>query len=61
MAYYSALEPEKYHVCKNCTTGNNIEARNLREGKPEGARLCKDCAELQSKGECIPGMPKPAG
>lgn len=60
MAYYSRLRPTVYHVCKNCTVGNNIEAQNLREGKPEGARLCESCAELQKDGKCILGTPTPA-
>jgi len=62
MAYYSTEKdpPEVYHVCRNCTKGNNIEKRYLAEGKPPGARLCEDCARLQRQGQCIPGTPTPA-
>ena len=60
MAYYSKEQPEIYHVCKNCHVGNNIEAENLREGQPAGARLCNTCDDLRSKGDCTPGTPAPA-
>jgi len=60
MAYYSQAQPQIYHVCKNCHVGNNIEARNLREGQPEGARLCETCAKLHNEGQCVPGTPTPA-
>ena len=61
MAYYSILDPETYHLCKNCPTGNNIEAENLRAGQMDVASLCKDCAKLRDKGSCTPGIPTPAG
>jgi len=60
MAYFSGLRPEIYHVCKNCHVGNNIEPRNLREGQPRQAKLCETCAELQSEGKCVLGIPVPA-
>lgn len=60
MAYYSKESPEIYHVCKNCHVGNNIEARNLREGQPAEARLCSTCDNLRSNGNCTPGTPTPA-
>ena len=60
MSYYSKRDPTIYHSCKNCTVGNNIEKENLSEGQPTGARLCKDCADLQREGRCTPGTPTPA-
>jgi hypothetical protein len=60
MAYYSKLNPEIYHICKNCTVGNNIEKHNLVEGQPPGARLCKNCADMTSQNRCIHGTPIPA-
>lgn len=60
MAYYKQAQPEIYHVCKNCHVGNNIEARNLREGQPPGARLCEVCDALRRDNNCTPGTPTPA-
>jgi len=62
MAYYSTQKrrPEVYHVCKNCTRGNNIEKRYLAEGKPRGVRLCKICVRLQRGRKCRAGTPIPA-
>ena len=63
MAYYSKLEKDVYHICKNCTKGNNIEKENLHEGQPPEARLCEECADLISpsiSGKCISGTPTPA-
>ena len=60
MAYYSKLQLDIYHVCKNCHVGNNIETENLREGQPAEARLCNTCNDLRSKGDCTSGTPTPA-
>jgi len=60
MAYYSKLDTTVYHTCRNCTVGNNIESHNLANGQPAGARLCRDCQQLQSDGNCTPGTPTPA-
>ena len=60
MAYYSGLRPEIYHLFKNCYIGNNIESKNLREGQPRQARICEVCAELQSEGKGVLGVPEPA-
>ncbi len=66
MAYYSSKVGIIYHECRSCKVGNNIEAENLVTGKPTKAkrgkkpRLCKTCAGLQEKGQCTPGVPKPA-
>jgi hypothetical protein len=58
--HYSKERPEIYHECANCYLGNNIEGENLIEGKPRGAKLCKNCAGLQKKDRCILGVPIPA-
>ena len=60
MTYYSGLRPEIYHLFKNCYIGNNIDPRNLREGQPRQARICEVCAELQSEGKGVLGVPLPA-
>ncbi len=63
MAYYSTLETEVYHTCRNCTRGNNIEAENLCKGQPLEARLCEECAGLadpSTSGICVSGTPTPA-
>lgn len=60
MAYYTKKDLTIYHQCKNCTVGNNIEKTNLVQGQPPGARLCKECQDLQTKGRCTPGTPSPA-
>ena len=60
MAYYSRLETEVYHICKNCHVGNNIEAENLVEGQPAGSRLCKECADLRDSSNCTYGTPTPS-
>ena len=63
MAYWSK-HPDAddiYHTCKNCTLGNNIEGTNLESNSPpDGFRKCKECIELEGKGECTPGVPEPA-
>jgi hypothetical protein len=60
MAYHTTKDPKIYHACKNCTVGNNIEKENLAQGIPSGARLCKECQDLQANNRCIPGTPSPA-
>jgi len=61
MAYWSAVKTDVYHTCRNCTVGNNIEARNLRTGTPPaGSSKCKDCRDLERAGKCTPGVPTPA-
>ena len=60
MAYYSIKVLNIYHVCKNCTVGNDIEKENLKVGQPAGARLCDECKDLQGQYKCEPGVPTPA-
>jgi len=49
--FHSSKNPGVYHVCSNCTEGNNIESRYKTQGTG-GGRLCKNCKELQDKGKC---------
>jgi len=60
MAYHSKKIEKIYHTCRNCHIGNNIEKENLRKGKPYNPRLCRECEEIQKKGNCEPGIPIPA-
>lgn len=49
--YWSARQGEdKYHVCKNCTVGNDIEADYYRTGlsAPAGYKLCDRCQKIQA-------------
>jgi hypothetical protein len=32
--FHSSQNPGVYHVCSNCTEGNNIERQNRRPGRP---------------------------
>ncbi|HTR39865.1 MAG TPA: hypothetical protein VMH80_28525 [Bryobacteraceae bacterium] len=43
--YYS-VDRLDYHVCVNCTVGNNIEKDKLRVGNPGNRDLCKRCQQI---------------
>lgn len=60
MAFYTRLDPSKYHICRNCHVGNNIEKENLKTGIPNNSKLCPICEDLKGKGDCEPGVPTPA-
>jgi hypothetical protein len=49
--FHSSQNPGKYHVCSNCTEGNNIEAKYKKAGAG-GGTLCARCSSLQSSGKC---------
>ena len=49
--FYSVKNPGVYHVCSNCTEGNNIEKENKRQGTG-GGKLCNRCSQLSSSGGC---------
>jgi len=44
---YHSVKPgiSVYHVCSNCTKGNNIERENRKSGTG-GKRKCKSCIDL---------------
>ena len=48
---WHSIKSSVYHVCSNCTEGNNIERENLRSGTGNGD-LCDTCKDLVSKGGC---------
>jgi hypothetical protein len=48
---HSSKNPGVYHVCTNCTEGNNIEIENKLSGTGGGA-LCQRCSELKGQGKC---------
>lgn len=48
-AWYSLLQ-HVHHNNNKCTEGNNIEARNRRDGTG-GKPLCSHCAELNASGK----------
>ena len=50
-AAWHAKDADVHHVCSNCTTGNNIESENRREGTG-GNPLCLICAGLIKKKAC---------
>jgi hypothetical protein len=43
--YFSVDRPD-YHVCVNCTVGNNIEQDKLRTGNPGQRYLCHRCQQI---------------
>ena len=44
---YWSKDSRVYHVCKNCTVGNNIEPDKLRSGRNTGKRRqCLRCAAI---------------
>lgn len=51
--FHSSKNPGIYHVCSNCTEGNNIEAKYKTQGKGPGRpRKCKNCKSLERSGDC---------
>ncbi len=50
--FHSCKNRGVYHVCSECTEGNNIETKYKTAGKG-GGRLCKACARrMTKKGTC---------
>lgn len=49
--FYSKKNPGVYHVCSNCTEGNNIESANRQPGTGGGTK-CSRCADLERSGKC---------
>ena len=49
--FHSKKNPGKYHVCSNCTEGNNIEHQYRAPGTG-GGTLCSNCQDLINKGKC---------
>ena len=49
-------DEDVFHVCKNCTTGDNIHQENRQEG-PGDKTICKECKDLMHKEDCN-GDPK---
>ena len=41
-----------YHVCPKCTSGNDIEVKNLRYGDPGNRRVCEKCKKRRKNGTC---------
>ncbi len=50
-AFHSSKNPGVYHICSNCTEGNNIETQYKTSGTG-GGRLCQTCTRLLSQGGC---------
>ena len=49
--FHSKLEGiEVYHNNNECTLGNNIEHKNIKQGTG-GKRLCKQCKKLNREGK----------
>ena len=49
--FHSKKFPGVYHVCTNCTEGNNIERENRVPGTG-GGKMCERCKELTNQGKC---------
>jgi hypothetical protein len=49
--FHSSKNPGVYHVCSQCTEGNNIEPRNRERGEG-GGRMCQRCKDLTRGGGC---------
>jgi hypothetical protein len=47
--WHSILQPVHHNNTK-CTTGNNIERENLRQGTG-GKPLCQECTRCNQRGE----------
>ena len=45
---YFSVDSEVYHICSNCTTGNNIEPDKHRRGNPGRRRLCQRCQDIRA-------------
>ena len=45
--YYSR-DSDVYHICKNCTIGDNIEPDKLERGSPGNRSLCKRCKDIRA-------------
>jgi hypothetical protein len=45
--FHSSQNPGKYHVCSNCTEGNNIESK-YREQGTGGGSLCRSSPTSQA-------------
>jgi len=45
---YWSISQREYHVCQNCTVGNNIEPDKYRTGvvAPAGYTLCTRCQQI---------------
>ena len=53
--FYSTADdtdPDVYHVCTNCPSGQNILSKNKGTGIPSGYRRCDLCDDLIDKGTC---------
>jgi hypothetical protein len=49
--FHSSKNPGVYHVCSNCTEGDNIESYYKVSGKG-GGKLCHHCDNLIKQGKC---------
>jgi len=45
--YYS-VDSGVYHICRNCTIGDNIESDKLQRGNPGNRRLCHRCKDIRA-------------
>jgi len=45
--YYSK-DSDVYHICKNCTLGDNIEPDKLKNSAPGRRHLCQRCKDIRA-------------
>lgn len=46
--YYSK-DSDVYHICSNCTLGDNIERDKLERGAPGRRHLCQRCKDIRAR------------
>jgi hypothetical protein len=45
--YYSK-DSDIYHICYNCTLGDNIESDKRQSGNPGKRKLCQRCKDIRA-------------
>jgi hypothetical protein len=49
--FYSAKNPDVFHICSNCSEGKKIDPADRRPGTG-GLQKCGECRRLSAKGAC---------
>ncbi len=43
---YFSVDSDVYHICQNCSLGDNIEADKRESGNPGKRRKCQRCKDI---------------